>query len=134
MRLVINRISIFIACLATELTFASTGLSRQFLYLNDDVMFGREVWPEDFYSPTMGQKVYLSWDAPACNQCKCDREHCILLFCLWYDLCVYVCFGAKPPWARRSILWGAPACNQFKRDREYCMHPSAGVVLYFFLV
>lgn len=33
------------------------GLSRKFLYLNDDVMFGKEVWPDDFITNTNGQKV-----------------------------------------------------------------------------
>lgn len=36
------------------------GLSRQFLYLNDDVMFGLDVWPDDFYSHARGQKVWSS--------------------------------------------------------------------------
>lgn len=33
------------------------GLSQHFLYLNDDVMFGLDVWPDDFYSHARGQKV-----------------------------------------------------------------------------
>ena len=33
------------------------GLSQKFIYLNDDVMFGKEVWPDDFYSHSKGQKV-----------------------------------------------------------------------------
>ena len=33
------------------------GLSDKFLYFNDDVMFGSEVWPDDFYSYATGQKV-----------------------------------------------------------------------------
>ena len=33
------------------------GLSKHFLYLNDDVMFGDDIWPEDFYTPQRGQKV-----------------------------------------------------------------------------
>lgn len=36
-------------------------LSEKFLYLNDDVMFGKDVWPEDFYTHTKGQKVKLSY-------------------------------------------------------------------------
>lgn len=43
------------------------GLSDKFLYLNDDVMFGREVWPDDFFTRGRGQKVYLSWPVPQCN-------------------------------------------------------------------
>ena len=33
------------------------GLSKRFIYLNDDVMFGAPIWPEDFYTPRRGQKV-----------------------------------------------------------------------------
>ena len=33
------------------------GLSDKFIYLNDDVMFGRDVWPDDFYTHSNGQKV-----------------------------------------------------------------------------
>lgn len=42
------------------------GLSQKFIYLNDDVMFGEEVWPDDFYSHSNGQKVYLTWPVPNC--------------------------------------------------------------------
>lgn len=35
------------------------GLSQKFIYLNDDVMFGRDVWPDDFYTHSKGQKVLL---------------------------------------------------------------------------
>ena len=39
------------------------GLSDKFIYLNDDVMFGAEVWPDDFYTHSDGQKVlYLFLD------------------------------------------------------------------------
>ena len=34
-----------------------TGLSDKFLYFNDDVMFGSEVWPDDFFTYATGQKV-----------------------------------------------------------------------------
>ncbi|PVD33947.1 hypothetical protein C0Q70_05209 [Pomacea canaliculata] len=44
------------------------GLSDKFLYLNDDVMFGTEVWPEDFFSHATGQKLYLTWPVPSCNE------------------------------------------------------------------
>ena len=33
------------------------GLSKKFIYLNDDTMFGKEVWPDDFYTHARGQKV-----------------------------------------------------------------------------
>ncbi|XP_076472169.1 N-acetylglucosamine-1-phosphotransferase subunits alpha/beta-like isoform X2 [Babylonia areolata] len=44
------------------------GLSDKFLYLNDDVMFGSEVWPDDFYTYATGQKLYLTWPVPSCNE------------------------------------------------------------------
>ncbi|XP_061662989.1 N-acetylglucosamine-1-phosphotransferase subunits alpha/beta isoform X2 [Syngnathoides biaculeatus] len=44
------------------------GLSQKFIYLNDDVMFGRDVWPDDFYSHSKGQKVYLTWPVPNCAE------------------------------------------------------------------
>ncbi|KAK0167264.1 hypothetical protein PV327_004686 [Microctonus hyperodae] len=43
------------------------GLSDKFLYFNDDVFLGREVWPEDFITQTGGQKVYLAWWVPDCS-------------------------------------------------------------------
>lgn len=67
------------------------GLSEHFLYLNDDVMFGSEVWPEDFFSPGDGYKVYLSWSLPECSSgCPgswlgdgyCD-ESCNTSACEW---------------------------------------------------
>ncbi|KAJ9469477.1 Exopolysaccharide phosphotransferase [Diplonema papillatum] len=44
------------------------GLSRRFLYLNDDVFFGRPVHPEDFYSNVDGHRIYLSWPVPNCAE------------------------------------------------------------------
>uniref|UniRef100_A0A2C9K5A8 N-acetylglucosamine-1-phosphotransferase subunits alpha/beta n=1 Tax=Biomphalaria glabrata TaxID=6526 RepID=A0A2C9K5A8_BIOGL len=44
------------------------GLSDKFLYLNDDVMFGSPVWPDDFYTHSTGQKLYLTWPVPNCNE------------------------------------------------------------------
>ncbi|EFC50785.1 N-acetylglucosamine-1-phosphate transferase [Naegleria gruberi] len=44
------------------------GLSKKFIYLNDDVMFGNDVYPEDFYSHSTGQKVFLSWEVPPCHE------------------------------------------------------------------
>uniref|UniRef100_A0A8C6Y714 N-acetylglucosamine-1-phosphate transferase subunits alpha and beta n=1 Tax=Naja naja TaxID=35670 RepID=A0A8C6Y714_NAJNA len=43
-------------------------LSQKFVYLNDDVMFGKDVWPDDFYSHSKGQKVYLTWPVPNCAE------------------------------------------------------------------
>jgi len=50
------------------------GLSDKFLYLNDDVMFGREVWPDDFATPSRGQKVYLAWAVPNCAE-SCSSHY-----------------------------------------------------------
>jgi UDP-N-acetylglucosamine-lysosomal-enzyme len=44
------------------------GLSKHFIYLNDDVMFGNELHPSDFYTQGAGQKVYLSWPVPDCAE------------------------------------------------------------------
>ncbi|XP_053318720.1 N-acetylglucosamine-1-phosphotransferase subunits alpha/beta [Spea bombifrons] len=44
------------------------GLSQKFIYMNDDVMFGTRVWPDDFYSHSKGQKVYLTWPVPNCAE------------------------------------------------------------------
>ncbi|XP_072047226.1 N-acetylglucosamine-1-phosphotransferase subunits alpha/beta-like [Amphiura filiformis] len=44
------------------------GLSKKFIYLNDDTMFGKEVWPDDFYTHARGQKVYLTWPVPNCAE------------------------------------------------------------------
>ena len=67
------------------------GLSQKFIYFNDDVMLGAPTWPEDFHSPSTGQKVYLSWDVPKCSEgCsdgwigdgQCDLA-CNNTKCLW---------------------------------------------------
>jgi len=42
------------------------GLSRHWLYFNDDVVLGNYIWPSDFYTEALGQNVYLSWDIPNC--------------------------------------------------------------------
>ncbi|XP_071809115.1 N-acetylglucosamine-1-phosphotransferase subunits alpha/beta-like [Asterias amurensis] len=44
------------------------GLSKKFIYLNDDTMFGKPVWPDDFYTHSRGQKVYLTWPVPNCAE------------------------------------------------------------------
>jgi len=43
------------------------GLSEWFIYMNDDVFFGRDVWPDDFVTASGAQKVYLTWPVPNCN-------------------------------------------------------------------
>ena len=44
------------------------GLSKKFIYMNDDVFFGAPVWPDDFYTHSQGHKIYLSWAVPNCNE------------------------------------------------------------------
>ena len=67
------------------------GLSKKFVYFNDDVMLGAPTWPSDFHSPSTGQKVYLSWEVPKCSDgCsdswigdgQCDLA-CNNTRCLW---------------------------------------------------
>lgn len=41
-------------------------LADRFLYFNDDVFLGQEVWPDDFYTHTGGQKAWLAWNVPDC--------------------------------------------------------------------
>ncbi len=31
-------------------------------------MFGKPVWPDDFYTHSRGQKVYLTWPVPNCAE------------------------------------------------------------------
>jgi len=47
------------------------GLADKYIYLCDDFMFGNVVWPDDFWSPRVGHRVYLAWAAPECQPgCK----------------------------------------------------------------
>ena len=67
------------------------GLSQRFIYMNDDVMFGEDVWPDDFYTHSKGQKIFLTWSVPNCNEgCPsswindkyCDKA-CNVSVCDW---------------------------------------------------
>jgi hypothetical protein len=42
------------------------GLSKKFIYFNDDVFLGAPVSPEDFYFMSGAQRVYQAWDVPKC--------------------------------------------------------------------
>ena len=42
------------------------GLSKKFIYFNDDVFLGSPVLPEDFVSIRGVQRFYMSWDVPKC--------------------------------------------------------------------
>jgi hypothetical protein len=46
------------------------GLSRRFLYFNDDILLGKPISIEDFYTPENGFKIRLAWTVPSCNS-KC---------------------------------------------------------------
>ncbi|CAH1118559.1 unnamed protein product [Phaedon cochleariae] len=59
------------------------GLSKRFIYFNDDMFLGSPLYPEDFYSPGRGFLVYLAHPVPNCSpSCpwmhvsdgQCDRE------------------------------------------------------------
>lgn len=43
------------------------GLSEKFLYFNDDVLLGREIYLDDFYTESRGFKFHLAWQLPGCN-------------------------------------------------------------------
>jgi len=42
------------------------GLSKKFIYFNDDVFLGSPATPEDFISVSGIQKFHLAWDVPKC--------------------------------------------------------------------
>uniref|UniRef100_A0A8C0BRF8 N-acetylglucosamine-1-phosphotransferase subunits alpha/beta n=1 Tax=Buteo japonicus TaxID=224669 RepID=A0A8C0BRF8_9AVES len=112
-----------------------SGLSQKFIYLNDDVMFGKDVWPDDFYSHSKGQKVYLTWPVPNCAEgCPgswikdgyCDKA-CNNSACDWDGGdCIgnsggsrYVAGGGAvggigngPPWQFGAGISGVSYCNQ----------------------
>lgn len=65
------------------------GLSKKFIYFNDDIFLGSQIYPDDFYSPTRGYLIYLAWPLPMCSfdcpwiyvgdgQCdhNCDNFNC----------------------------------------------------------
>ncbi|XP_037735416.1 N-acetylglucosamine-1-phosphotransferase subunits alpha/beta isoform X1 [Chelonia mydas] len=111
------------------------GLSQKFIYLNDDVMFGKDVWPDDFYSHSKGQKVYLTWPVPNCAEgCPgswikdgyCDKA-CNNSACDWDGGdCIgnsggsrYIAGGGGgggagngPPWQFGAGISGVSYCNQ----------------------
>jgi hypothetical protein len=49
------------------------GISKTFLYMNDDFFLGADVGYDDFYTEAKGTKVYLSWIAPPCDY-ACKNE------------------------------------------------------------
>ena len=80
------------------------GLSKKFIYFNDDVMLGNYVYPSDFYTKSDGQYFFPSWNVPpcaaGCNEMylgdkSCDRA-CNVSACGW-DLgdCVNATSGSS---------------------------------------
>nr|XP_057934399.1 N-acetylglucosamine-1-phosphotransferase subunits alpha/beta-like isoform X2 [Doryrhamphus excisus] len=55
------------------------GIAQKFIYLNDDVMFGKDVWVDDFYTPSNGQK---GCPGSLIENGKCNKE-CNNLACDW---------------------------------------------------
>ena len=117
------------------------GISDWFIYMNDDVLFGHDVWPDDFVSASGAQKVYLTWPVPNCNDgCPaswisdgyCDRA-CNNSQCEWdggdcqgsaaraqYPFYGLSGGGNSAHLARSSDLYCNPGCaNNWIADR-YC--------------
>ena len=101
------------------------GLSKKFIYMNDDVFFGMLVWPDDFYTHSKGHKVFLSWAVPNChegcpaswvNDKYCDKA-CNVSACEWDG---GDCLGDK---ANQKWSLQASYMQYTKTSGEYC---SAG--------
>ncbi|XP_018567426.1 N-acetylglucosamine-1-phosphotransferase subunits alpha/beta [Anoplophora glabripennis] len=43
------------------------GLSKKFIYFNDDIFLGQPTYAEDFFSPNKGFLIYLAWPVPQCS-------------------------------------------------------------------
>lgn len=98
------------------------GLSKKFIYLNDDVMFGTEVWPDDFFTHSKGQRIFLSWSVPNCNEgCPstwindkyCDKA-CNMSECDWDG---GDCIGSKT----KAHKWQS-VISRFKKTKlnDFC--------------
>lgn len=42
-------------------------LSERFIYLNDDIFIGCEIFPDDFYLKSTGVNIFLGWPIPECT-------------------------------------------------------------------
>lgn len=107
------------------------GLSKRFLYLNDDTFFASPVVPDDFHCPVAGAKIFLSWDIPQCAPgCPwshladkyCDHTSgCNVSACLWDG---GDCLGVEP--AKPAHDWRSNRHFSFSRathdaqGRELC--------------
>eukprot|EP00755_Sulcionema_specki_P009618 Sspe_Gene.44208::Locus_21657_Transcript_2_2_Confidence_0.667_Length_728::g.44208::m.44208/K08239/GNPTAB; UDP-N-acetylglucosamine-lysosomal-enzyme len=67
------------------------GLTRRFLYLNDDVFLGSHVSPHDFFSDREGHLIYPAWIAPSCTP-GCDDTW------LGDDMCDIACNTTQCGW------------------------------------
>ena len=101
------------------------GLSRKFIYMNDDVFFGLKVWPDDFYTHSNGQKLFLSWAVPNCNKgCPaswvndkyCDKS-CNVSACDWDG---GDCLGEKAKSASWQLGGGQNVGYSGQNLGEYC--------------
>lgn len=113
------------------------GLSDHFLYLNDDVMLMQDVWPEDFFSPGSGYKVYLSWSLPECSSgCPgswlgdgyCDAS-CNTSACEWDggdcaggDVGGDLLEGDDSMGMDETVGFCAPSCSDLWLADHYCDH------------
>ncbi len=48
------------------------GLSKRFIYFNDDMILGKPVYMDDFYTQSRGFKFHLAWQLPGCAP-KCPN-------------------------------------------------------------
>ena len=77
----------------------SQGLSKKFIYFNDDVFLGSPVLPEDFVSSEGSQLFHMSWDVPKCAPgCAdswlgdgfCDKSWYVIATNIIAVLCFYM--------------------------------------------
>jgi len=108
------------------------GLSKWFIYMNDDVLFGRDVWPDDFVTASGAQKVYLTWPVPNCNDgCPaswisdgyCDRA-CNNSQCEW-DGGDCVGGGGRAHYPLYGISGGGNSAHLPRSGDLYCNHGCA---------
>ena len=103
------------------------GLSDWFIYMNDDVLFGRDVWPDDFVAASGAQKVYLTWPVPNCNDgCPaswisdgyCDRA-CNNSQCEW-DGGDCAGSGGRPHYPFHGLSGGGNSAHLARSGDLYC--------------
>lgn len=50
-----------------DLVVRIPGLSKYYLYFNDDIILGKPIWPEDFITESGGIKIFVTWNLPECS-------------------------------------------------------------------